>query len=222
MSVEMSFATLETTLAVHFGIPPDDYGKFRARIKQLQRLGFPPGVNVGRGTKFAYTVDHFLQSGIALELLNSGLTGKLVTDLVTEHWQKIGAGIWAAHDRSPRNPWSEHRGPDVHLDIEVQGLKNSDGKFARIQVEDDYSRLEPIFSVGRQRCVVSVNLTAFSNDILENLFKVGQFSEYSVQNAIKKYGKIIPELKSPSFLNKGFEWYRVGLFDSGGNDLSHG
>lgn len=215
MSYGMSFATLEATLAVHFGIRPDDYGKFRARIKQLQRLGFPPGVNVGRGTKFDYSIENFLQLAIAFELMNCGLTGKLVTDIVVEHWSKIAAGIWVAHERDPNALWSTKGLPDIHLDLEVRGLKNSDGKFSRVRIEDDFSRRDRDNPFRSQRSMVSIDLISFTSDVLQNLSKVGQFPVSLAHKELEAYGVTAKALQSTGLFERT-EWYRVGCYNERG------
>ncbi|MGB3791285.1 MAG: hypothetical protein WA978_00970 [Sphingopyxis granuli] len=221
MSYGMSFATLEATLAVHFGIRPDDYGKFRARIKQLQRLGFPPGVNVGRGTKFEYSIENFLQLAVAFELMNCGLTGKLVTDIVVEHWPKIASGIWMAHERDPNGNWSADGLPCVYLDLEVRGLQNSDGKFSRIRIEDDFSRRERDNPFRAQRSMVSIDLVSFTSDVLQNLSTVGRFPASIAHDELKAYSAIAKSLRSSKLFERT-EWFRVGCYDEHGEVIHDG
>jgi hypothetical protein len=85
----LSFGRLEAVLSAYFRIDPERGGTFRARIKQLQRLNFPGGVNVGRGVKFEYGLDHALKLVVALELMSFGLPAKFVSELVEASWRRI-------------------------------------------------------------------------------------------------------------------------------------
>lgn len=98
--MELSYRQLETTLVAHLSINPDRVPTFRSRIKQLQRLEFPSGVNVGRGTKMIYTGTHLFKLATAFELIGAGLPAQLATGLVERHWAQIAAGYsWALRCR---------------------------------------------------------------------------------------------------------------------------
>ena len=89
----LSFGRLEAVLSTYFRIDPERSGTFRARLKQLQRLNFPSGVNVGRGVKFEYGLDHTLKLIVALELLALGLPAKFVSDIVEASWLRFAIGF---------------------------------------------------------------------------------------------------------------------------------
>lgn len=93
--MEFAFSQLKTALIGHFGIHPEKHGTFGARLKQLQRLGFPPGVNVGRGTKVGYRTTELFQLVTAFELINAGLPAAHATTIVTENWREFAAGYSA-------------------------------------------------------------------------------------------------------------------------------
>jgi hypothetical protein len=92
--VELTYKQLETTLAAHLQINPDRIPTFRSRIKQLQRLEFPSGVNVGRGAKMVYTGEHLFKLVTAFELLGVGLPAQSVTELTERHWTEF-SGAYA-------------------------------------------------------------------------------------------------------------------------------
>lgn len=105
--MNLSYAQLEATLAAHLRVHPDRMGTFRSRLKQLQRLEFPPGVNIGRGVRMAYSATHTLQLAVAFELLGLGYTAKTATDLVTEHWPKFEAAfgrVYSMRSKTHQNP----------------------------------------------------------------------------------------------------------------------
>ncbi|WP_395391606.1 hypothetical protein WBP07_13030 [Novosphingobium sp. BL-8A] len=94
--MQLSYSQLEVILTAHFQIHPDKVGTFRARLKQLQRLSFPPGVNVGRGTKMAYGAEHLFQLVTVLELIHIGLPAATAATIVTKHWPHFAAAYaWA-------------------------------------------------------------------------------------------------------------------------------
>jgi hypothetical protein len=94
--VKLTYRQLETTLIAFHNIKPDRETTFRSRIKQLQRLQFPSGVNVGRGEKMLYTGEHLFKLATAFELISSGLPALGATSLVEQHWTELSAGYGLA------------------------------------------------------------------------------------------------------------------------------
>lgn len=92
----LSYGQLEATVVAHLRIHPDRVATLRARIKQLQKLQFPPGVNVGRGTKMAYNGTHLFQLISAFELINVGLPAATATGMVVTNWRVFEAGYGRA------------------------------------------------------------------------------------------------------------------------------
>lgn len=104
--MELTYKQLEAALIGHFRIHPEGADTFRSRIKQLQRLGFPAGVNIGRGEKMAYSADHLLQMVTAFELIGgTQIPAKSATDLVTRHWRSFAVGYAITFTR--RRPGGE-------------------------------------------------------------------------------------------------------------------
>ncbi len=99
-SVQLSYRQLEATLAAYLGVHPDRMGTFRSRLKQLQRLEFPPGVNIGRGVRMTYSATHLLQLAVAFELVGTGLAAKTATDLAMTHWPKFEAAFGRAYSKA--------------------------------------------------------------------------------------------------------------------------
>jgi hypothetical protein len=89
--MELTYRQLEATLRGHFRISPDRASTFTSRIKQLQRLNFPSGVNIGRGVKMTYTGEHLFKLITAFELIGLGLPAQAVAGLVEKHWEPISA-----------------------------------------------------------------------------------------------------------------------------------
>jgi len=121
--LELSYNQLETALSAHLGVHPDRIGTFRSRIKQLQRLQFPSGVNVGRGTRMRYSAEHLFQLVSAFELMDLGLPAATAIAIVNAEWPNF----LAAYGLAIRNEFYEHRGstpyfPPIYLRISHKSL----------------------------------------------------------------------------------------------------
>lgn len=79
----MNYGGAEALFASINAIRPDKRIAFKARLKHLQRLGFPPGVNTGTGRSANYGAGEIYQLGIALELLQLGLSPERAVRLVS-------------------------------------------------------------------------------------------------------------------------------------------
>lgn len=90
--MQLTYGQLEMVLSLHLQIHPDKVPTFRSRLKQLQRLEFPPGVNVGRGSKMTYTAEHLFMLVTVFEILGFGLPAQTACKLVTLHWEHFSAG----------------------------------------------------------------------------------------------------------------------------------
>lgn len=98
--MQLTYGQLETTLASHLRVHPDKLPTLRSRIKQLQRLKFPPGVNVGRGAKMEYSGEHLFMLVTAFELIGAGHPAQAACNLVTKHWGDFKAAYALAAIRS--------------------------------------------------------------------------------------------------------------------------
>lgn len=105
--MKLTYGQLERVLTSHLAIHPDRVSTFRSRVKQLQRLGFPSGVNVGRGEKMAYTGEHLFKMVTVFELLGMGLTAQFATSIVEEHWHAFKAGYALCQRIKQRHAFNE-------------------------------------------------------------------------------------------------------------------
>lgn len=96
MSFSLSFAEVSSLLAGMHLIDPAKEGTFRSRIKHLQRLNFPPGVNTGKGRPAEYGVEQFLLLAVAFELLQLGLTPERARSLLTQRQEEVLAAFHRA------------------------------------------------------------------------------------------------------------------------------
>lgn len=92
----LSYGQVEAAIVAHLRVHPDKIGTLRARVKQLQKLQFPAGVNVGRGAKMHYSAEHLFKLVTAFELINVGLPALPATTIVERNWQQFSAGYGIA------------------------------------------------------------------------------------------------------------------------------
>ena len=119
--MELSYGQVEATLIAHFRIHPDRVGTFRSRVKQLQRLQFPPGVNVGRGTRMGYSGEHLFKLITAFELISIGLPAQTACNLVERHWVRFSAG-YALAALQERNWMTRKKHPQVLAILWIEAL----------------------------------------------------------------------------------------------------
>lgn len=119
--MELSYGQLETTLAQHLRIQPDRIPTLKSRIKQLQRLEFPPGVNVGRGSKMSYTGEHLFQMVTVFELLGFGIPAKSACEITMRHWN-VFAGGFALSILQDRRPTEHENVEDVYAVLHIRAM----------------------------------------------------------------------------------------------------
>lgn len=118
--VELTYRQVEAALAGHFRVHPDRLSTFRSRIKQLQRLQFPPGVNVGRGARAEYNAESLFQLVLAFELISCGQPALTACKLVERHWQQFAAGFALAALQERK--WGTERQPHVIAVLWIEAL----------------------------------------------------------------------------------------------------
>lgn len=95
----LTFAQLKTTLASHLKVDELKLDKFQMRLKQLQRLGWPRGVNNGRKTRVSYTAQQLLESAFIFELIELGLSPERAIGLVEFWWDSLRDAFLRARDQ---------------------------------------------------------------------------------------------------------------------------
>lgn len=92
----MQFREVETALAHLIGVHPEKRARFQALLKQLQRMGFPEGVNAGKTSRAAYNASHLFQLAVALEILQIGIAPERAIRFVRTWWDQIRKGLLLA------------------------------------------------------------------------------------------------------------------------------
>lgn len=86
MRCSFTFGQIEEILATIHNIAEDRRVAFQGRLKHLQRWNFPTGSKPGKGRSLSYTVDHLFMMVMALELIQAGMTPKVIVDRINSLW----------------------------------------------------------------------------------------------------------------------------------------
>ncbi len=126
--MQFRFAEVERALALVHAIADGKRSAFANRLRHLQRLGFPPGVNTGRGTVATYGVGEVFLLGVALELMQLGLNPERAVQAITDDYHAVatGAGMAAYYgppDGSFKNPVFYYLDPTALNDLMRQGAE---------------------------------------------------------------------------------------------------
>jgi hypothetical protein len=113
----LTFGQLEDLLARYASVHPIQRRKLRARLQQWQKMKFPEGVNVGRGTKATYGATQIFQLVFLLSLLKVGLPPERAQEAVKFAWPTFRAGIIKA----TKNALKRVHDP-VFCFLEIDGL----------------------------------------------------------------------------------------------------
>jgi hypothetical protein len=90
------FADVEAALAEMHLIADDRRSAFSNRLKHLQRLGFPPGVNTGRGRAATYYAEHAFLLGVALQLNELSISPERAIKVIELSFEGLAGGALAA------------------------------------------------------------------------------------------------------------------------------
>jgi hypothetical protein len=109
MTFELSSDRVAETLALLHEIGADKRVAFRARLKHFQRLGFPEGVNVGKGKSAKYGAGHVITLALALELAELGLTPERIVTLIRGDYFPVFAAVKGSTDAILSGEWKPTR-----------------------------------------------------------------------------------------------------------------
>ncbi len=91
--MSLNFSEASFVVAMVAGITPEKAATFQSRLKQWQKMGFPEGTRVGRGTKAEYGALQVFQLAILVKLLRVGLTPERAQKVVISAWPALRGGI---------------------------------------------------------------------------------------------------------------------------------
>lgn len=100
--VHLLFNQIERLLAELHDIPPKRYSALNARLKHFKRLGFPAGVNTGRGVAAKYDASAIVRLLLAFEFLQFGMGPEKAVQLIRAFPKVIAeaagyAGVYMMH-----------------------------------------------------------------------------------------------------------------------------
>jgi hypothetical protein len=84
----IGFGELDAVVRIMHVVAPDN-AALVARFKYMQRMGFPEGVNSGRGMRAVYDLEKLLKVLVAFELLETGATPTRVVRMVRTGWAEL-------------------------------------------------------------------------------------------------------------------------------------
>ena len=87
-----SYAQVESVLADVFGVPPENRGSLRGRIKHFQTLGIAPA-SPGKGRKIAYNDVDVFRWAICLEFAEFGIDPTVIKSLIAYFWPLIDLSL---------------------------------------------------------------------------------------------------------------------------------
>lgn len=98
-----SLKDIENALSmVHF-VASSRRSAFAGRLKHLQRMGFPPGVNTGRGRPASYGPPELLLLAIVLELNEFGISPERAVQATLAEPELLGEGLQSSLSRMGRD-----------------------------------------------------------------------------------------------------------------------
>ncbi len=81
----MKFADVLARIAKAHAVAPENFTRLSARVKHLQKQGFPAGTNTGRGIAAEYDESHLIQIYIVMEICSAGATPEAAIELFNSH-----------------------------------------------------------------------------------------------------------------------------------------
>lgn len=96
MAFAFSYPEAFAFLCRMYGIAPARSVAFRGRLQHLQRLGFPAGVNTGRGRPARYEAEQMIMLALALQFIELGLTPERAVSVLQTRAGNIADAVAAA------------------------------------------------------------------------------------------------------------------------------
>lgn len=87
--MQLSFGQVEQLLRHLHGVSDRRRTMLRSRLQHLQKEDLPPGVAIGRGTRFVYGVDATFMIVVALELARTRMPAGHAARIVKKNWPTL-------------------------------------------------------------------------------------------------------------------------------------
>ena len=118
--MNLKYKAVVQILSDCFDILEDQVIAFRGRLQHLQRLGFPPGVNTGRGKPSKYGWSELVLLRVAFEYLDMGGTPDRAAAELTKHKEELLEAVCSVVNSVYLT--SEHRNSRHFLKLELSAL----------------------------------------------------------------------------------------------------
>ena len=109
MAFELGSDQVAAILASLHCTADDKRAALRAKLRHFQRLGFPEGVNVGKGKAAKYGAGELITLTLALEFAQLGLTPERIVHLIRRDYFPIFATVKRSIDAMMTGGWSFKR-----------------------------------------------------------------------------------------------------------------
>ena len=100
-SPTFTFGQVEAVLAAAFRVAETKRPRFMSRLQQLQKFRIPGHTNVGRGRNASYTAAQIFKLNVALDLLDAGITPKLIADIFSRAYDDLAVRVLCEVEERP-------------------------------------------------------------------------------------------------------------------------
>lgn len=186
--MEFRYPEIEAALAAMHSIAEDRRSAFSNRLRHLQKNGFPPGTNPGRGKAVVYEVRHAVQLAIVLEMNQVGLNPERAMRLANEYMGRIqAASLLAAREMLSGDEEAILLVFDPVMLADLRDKNDWDETSASFDVKtlpefraslDDGTNL-------RSRRYALINVTEVVSELSHRLSEVSKRNEYAVLEEIR-------------------------------------
>jgi len=188
---ELTFSSLEASLARSHDIASDKRIAFQGRLKTLLRLGFPAEIKKGKGRAAAYSAGDAIRMAVYVELAEFGLTPERAVELIEADIFPLFAAVKRSVDLLRTEAWDAFQRGDVdaaepifiYFDpMMLSPLKGADaiGKSFRWAGANTVARhIAKVTSTADHRRLSIVNVTALI-DAMTAMMKEDQRTKFLV------------------------------------------
>lgn len=176
MEFAVTYGVAEALLVGVYDVPEARWDAFRARLRLFKRLGFPHGVNTGRGKHAPYGAAEITSLALAVELLKVTQTSEQAVELVRDHQDLFRAAVRRALEIglteesvflliSPSSPW---------------GVASTARLAASHEMSAELAR-------GQTHCTVSVDLSRLILSLIRRLFLLLEGAETAFRRDLNQW-----------------------------------
>jgi hypothetical protein len=199
--VELTYGEIELLLRYMHRVHDERRIALVGRIKHFQRLGWPKGTNLGKGTRVRYDARQTLSLLTAFELLQCGLPPERAVNLLrpAESFLPVGFLAALARDELSEGPASDDlfgRNPDAHifLSFDANALRTlqevePSANESRLSVSDQ-ANLDALLSDDEDepyRRTTLINMTALLEEMFYQLERVTPVNRQQVRDALRAW-----------------------------------